>query len=151
MGYWLPSVLTVTLIGTMRDNRWNPYGGYEEGYLVVGILVFAAMVFTVVIVAFFPQWMTQAVDESGKYDNLDKKVDVLQVEEEEQQETEVMVKVVSGSVDEEEEEKEDEKKEEKSDADKKYEALVNKKEEIELAEEVNPDKANENQKTDAVE
>merc|ERR1712228_69559 len=85
-----------------------------EGYLVVGILVFAAMVFTVVIVAFFPQWMTQAVDESGKYDNLDKKVDVLQV-------------------DEEEEEKEDEKKE------------------IELAEEVNPDKANENQKTDAVE
>merc|ERR1712228_28178 len=110
--YWLPSVLTVTLIGTMRDNRWNPYGGFEQGYLIVGILFFVAMVFTVVIVAFYPQFMTQAVDASGAYDNIDKKNDDENVA---------------------------------SDADKKYEALMNNKQEIELAEEVNPEKAKENQ------
>merc|ERR1712129_64919 len=68
--YWLPSVLTVTLIGTMRENRWNPYGGYETGPLIVGMLFFICMVFTVVIVAICPQFMTQAVDASGKYDNV---------------------------------------------------------------------------------
>jgi len=68
--YWLPSVLTVTLIGTMRENRWNPYGGYETGPLIVGMLFFICMVFTVVIVAIYPQFMTQAVDASGKYDNV---------------------------------------------------------------------------------
>merc|ERR1712048_1296216 len=57
-------------IGTMRDNRWNPHGGYETGPLIVGMLFFIAMVFTVVIVAIYPQFMTQAVDVSGKYNNV---------------------------------------------------------------------------------
>merc|ERR1712176_964157 len=110
--YWLPAVLTVTLIGTMRDNIHNPYGGYEQGPLVVGVLFFVAMVMTVVIVAFFPQWMTQAVDESGVYDNLDKKVVEVTIAEEDDEDEELVKK-----------DKEEEKKEEKK-ADKKYEALV---------------------------
>merc|ERR1712130_898743 len=131
--YWLPSVLTVTLIGTMRDNRWNPYGGFEQSYLVVGILVFVLMVFVVFIVAFYPQFMTQAVDASGVYDNIDKKTEIMKVIDEDNEDNDdELIKVVD-----------DEKKENESD--KKYEKLVNNKQEIELAEEVNPDKAKENQ------
>merc|ERR1712228_863553 len=99
---------------------------------IVGILFFVAMVFTVVIVAFYPQFMTQAVDASGAYDNIDKKTEVMQV----------------NDVNEDDGDKELVKKNDDDknvDADKKYEALINNKQEIELAEEVNPEKAKENQ------
>eukprot|EP01084_Bolivina_argentea_P124425 220485_1 len=57
----------------MRSNRWNPYEGYPWGYLVVGILVFSSMVIMVAVVAIFPQYMTQSVDESNIYNNVDEK------------------------------------------------------------------------------
>eukprot|EP00483_Globobulimina_turgida_P003864 UN03872 len=69
--YWLPSVLMVNLVGTMREERWNPYGDYPWGYLVLGILIFSSMVLVVCLVAVYPQWMTQKIDATGKYDNLD--------------------------------------------------------------------------------
>merc|ERR1712228_1042294 len=94
---------------------------------IVGILFFVAMVFTVVIVAFYPQFMTQAVDASGAYDNIDKKTEVMQV------------------IDVNEDDGDKELVDKNVDADKKYEALINNKQEIELAEEVNPEKAKENQ------
>eukprot|EP00486_Rosalina_sp_Unknown_P004126 CAMPEP_0201577672 /NCGR_PEP_ID=MMETSP0190_2-20130828/24154_1 /ASSEMBLY_ACC=CAM_ASM_000263 /TAXON_ID=37353 /ORGANISM="Rosalina sp." /LENGTH=268 /DNA_ID=CAMNT_0048009943 /DNA_START=1754 /DNA_END=2560 /DNA_ORIENTATION=+ len=69
--YWLPTVLTINLIGTMRNDRWNLYEGYPWSYQVVGILIFSAMVIIVALVAMFPQYMTQAVDETGEFGNLD--------------------------------------------------------------------------------
>jgi len=63
--YWIPTVLTIALMGTMRNDRWNGYNDYPTGHLVVGLLVFLAMVFVVVIVAIFPQLMTQKADETG--------------------------------------------------------------------------------------
>ena len=65
--YWLPTILTIVLIGTMRQDRWNPYGGYSWGYQSVGIIIFSSMVLIVVIVAIFPQWMTQQVDETEEF------------------------------------------------------------------------------------
>ena len=70
--YWLPTVLTVNLIGTMREDRWNPYGDYPAVYLVVGVIIFVSMIFVVVLIAIFPQWMTQSVDDSNVYGNMDK-------------------------------------------------------------------------------
>merc|ERR1711916_9751 len=69
--YWLPTVLTINLIATMRLDRWNPYGDYPWSYQIVGILFFSAMVIIVAFVVVFPQYMTQTVDETGQFGNLD--------------------------------------------------------------------------------
>ena len=69
--YWLPTVLTINLIGTMRQDRWNPYENYPMSYQAIGIAIFSAMVIIVALVAMFPQYMTQTVDETGEFGNLD--------------------------------------------------------------------------------
>ena len=69
--YWLPTVLLINLIGTMRSDRWNPYESYPWAYQVVGILIFSAMVLIVAAVAMFPKYMTQSVDETGEFGNVD--------------------------------------------------------------------------------
>eukprot|EP01084_Bolivina_argentea_P212768 361596_1 len=76
--YWLPTVLMVVLVGTMRHDRWNPYEGYPWTYQVVGILIFSVIVICVATVALFPQWMTQTVDKTGTYDNLDEDQQITQ-------------------------------------------------------------------------
>jgi len=71
--YWLPVILSMTLIGTMRDHTYNPPFGMEWKYLSVGIMVFVSMVLVVFVVAIFPEYMTQSVDTTGEYDNLGKR------------------------------------------------------------------------------
>ncbi len=61
--YWIPTILTVVLLSEFREKSYNPYEGYPWGYLTVGILWFSMMVIVVALIAVFPQWMTQRVDE----------------------------------------------------------------------------------------
>ena len=66
--YWIPTLLTVVLLSEFRDKSYNPYEGYPWGYLTVGILWFSMMVILVILVAIWPQWMTQKADETAKDD-----------------------------------------------------------------------------------
>merc|ERR1712154_225419 len=61
--YFIPIVLLLVLIQTMKDDTLNPYGGYPWKYLSVGIIIFSLMVIIVAIVALFPQIMAQKCDE----------------------------------------------------------------------------------------
>merc|ERR1712141_572298 len=61
--YWAPTLLTVVLLSEFREKSYNPYGGYPWGYLSVGILWFSLMVIVVALIAIFPQWMAQKVDD----------------------------------------------------------------------------------------
>ena len=88
--YWLPTVLIINLIGTMREYRWNLYEGYPWSYQVVGILIFSAMVLIVAVVAMFPQYMTQAVDETGEFGNLDNAYKVDNNDEDEKEKEKLM-------------------------------------------------------------
>merc|ERR1712013_398677 len=64
--YWIPIILTVVLFSSMKNDCYNPYSGYEWSQLMVGILIFSSMVIIVVLVAIFPQYMTQKVDEAAE-------------------------------------------------------------------------------------
>jgi len=70
--YWIPTILTLVLFSEFRDKSYNPYSGYPWGYLMVGILIFSAMVVIVVVVAIWPQYMTQKGD-VGDDDDVDNK------------------------------------------------------------------------------
>lgn len=63
--YWIPIILTIVLISSLKENSYNPYGGYEWSQLMVGILIFSSMIIIVVLVAIFPQYMTQKADEAA--------------------------------------------------------------------------------------
>jgi len=63
--YWIPVILTVVLFSSMKNDCYNPYGGYEWSQLMVGILIFSSMVIIVVLVAIFPEYMTQKADEKA--------------------------------------------------------------------------------------
>merc|ERR1711879_1015541 len=52
--YWIPTILTVVLLSEFREKSYNPYGGYPWGCL---------MVIVVALIAIFPQWMAQKVDD----------------------------------------------------------------------------------------
>jgi len=62
--YWIPIILTIVLLSSMKNDCYNPYGGYEWSQLMIGIFLFSAMIIIVVLVAIFPEYMTQKVDEA---------------------------------------------------------------------------------------
>lgn len=64
--YWIPVILTVVLFSSMKNDCYNPYGGYEWSQLMVGVLIFSSMVVIVVLVAIFPEYMTQKADEAAE-------------------------------------------------------------------------------------
>merc|ERR1711971_385520 len=74
--YWIPVILTVVLFSSMKNDCYNPYGGYEWSQLMVGILIFSSMVIIVVLVAIFPEYMTQKADEKAAEDEAKKKVEM---------------------------------------------------------------------------
>eukprot|EP01083_Nonionella_stella_P087142 242294_1 len=64
--YFIPFVLLMNLIGTMKMDTLNPYSGFEWKYLAVGIVIFSLMVIVVFVVAVFPQLMTQSGDKDNR-------------------------------------------------------------------------------------